>query len=117
MDALRRNEDGSEAAPDSPNGIREAYARILRTCLFAGLPTADAEDVAQDLFLWLLRSGPLETMPVTPWLATAVQHFIRRQTVLVGLIRTQLSRGRLRDHASAPMGSAEVASEAGSIMR
>jgi DNA-directed RNA polymerase specialized sigma24 family protein len=78
MDVLPGRGGCGAAGPDSPDGIREAYALILQACLFAGLALPDAEDVAQDLFLWLLRSGPVLALPAMPWLAAAVQNFIRR---------------------------------------
>ena len=75
MDALRQKESGGGAGPDSPDGIQEAYARAVQACLAAGLGPSDAEDVAQDVFLWLLRSGPLLAAPAVPWLAVVVQNF------------------------------------------
>jgi DNA-directed RNA polymerase specialized sigma24 family protein len=78
MDVLPCKAGCGAAGPDSPDGIREAYARILQACVFAGLALPDAEDVAQDLFLWLLRSGPVLVLPAMPWLAAAAQNFIRR---------------------------------------
>jgi DNA-directed RNA polymerase specialized sigma24 family protein len=78
MDVLPGRGGCGAAGPDSPDGIREAYALILQACLFAGLALPDAEDVAQDLFLWLLRSGPVLALPAMPWLAAAAQNFIRR---------------------------------------
>lgn len=77
MDVLA-GKGGVGAAPDSPDIVREAYSRVLQACRFAGLALPDAEDVAQDLFLWLLGSGSLLALPATPWLAAAAQNFIRR---------------------------------------
>jgi DNA-directed RNA polymerase specialized sigma24 family protein len=78
MDVLPDRGGCGAAGPDSPDGIREAYALILQACLFAGLAQPDAEDVAQDLFLWLLGTGSVLTLPAMPWLAAAAQNFIRR---------------------------------------
>jgi DNA-directed RNA polymerase specialized sigma24 family protein len=78
MDVLPGRGGCGAAGPDSPDGIREAYARVLRACVFAGLAPSDAEDVAQDLFLWLLGRGPVLALPAMPWLAAAAQNFIRR---------------------------------------
>ena len=54
------------------------YARILKACLVAGLKPFDAEDVAQDILHWLLRSGRESEALVTPWLGAVAQNFIRR---------------------------------------
>ncbi len=78
MDVLPGRGGGGAAGPDSLDGIHEAHARILQACVFAGLAPPDAEDVAQDFFLWLLRSGPVLALPAMPWLAAAAQNFIRR---------------------------------------
>ena len=54
------------------------YARIFKACLVAGLRPFDADDVAQDICLWLLRSGRQSEALVTPWLGAVAQNFIRR---------------------------------------
>ena len=69
---------GGIAESDSPEGIQEAYVSVLQACVFAGLALPDAEDVAQEIFLWLLRSGPLLTLPAVPWLAAVARNFVRR---------------------------------------
>jgi DNA-directed RNA polymerase specialized sigma24 family protein len=69
---------GGGAEPDSRDGIHEAYARVLRVCAFAGLTRSDAEDVAQDLFLWLIRQGMPPTVVALPWLEVVAQNFIHR---------------------------------------
>ena len=78
MDALPREGQGGRARPDSPDGILAAYARIQHLCVAAGLSSFDADDVAQDVFLWLLRNGPLIALPAMPWLAAVVRNFIQR---------------------------------------
>jgi DNA-directed RNA polymerase specialized sigma24 family protein len=78
MGALPRKGQGDEARPDSPDGILAAYARIQHLCLAAGVSSFDADDIAQDVFLWLLRNGPLIALPATPWLAAVARNFVRR---------------------------------------
>lgn len=39
MDVLPGKEGNGEAGPDSPDGVREAYSRVLHPCLFAGAGT------------------------------------------------------------------------------
>jgi DNA-directed RNA polymerase specialized sigma24 family protein len=78
MDALPGKEGGGGAGPEPPKGLEEAYARILRACVFAGLGGPDAEDVAQDLFLWLTQCGALLAAVSLPWVGAAAQNFIRR---------------------------------------
>ena len=78
MDALPREGRGDGADSDSPRGILDAYARVQHLCLAAGLSSFDADDIAQDVFLWLLRNGPLLALPAMPWLAAVVRNFIQR---------------------------------------
>ena len=78
MDVLLGKASGGGAEPDSRDGIHEAYARVLRVCAFAGLTASDAEDVAQDLFLWLIRDKLLPTVVAVPWLEIVAQNFIHR---------------------------------------
>ena len=78
MDALPREGEGGRARADSPAGILEAYARVQHLCVAAGLSSFDADDVAQDVFLWLLRNGPLLALPAMPWLAAVVRNFVHR---------------------------------------
>jgi DNA-directed RNA polymerase specialized sigma24 family protein len=77
MDVLPRK-GREEAGPDSLSGIPEAYARIQNLCVIAGLPSLDVDDVAQDVFLWLLRNGPLLALPAMPYLGAVVRNFIQR---------------------------------------
>lgn len=59
-------------------GIPAIYSRVFKACLFAGLGPSDAEDVAQDIWLWLIRSGRESDALVTPWLGAVAQNYIRR---------------------------------------
>jgi DNA-directed RNA polymerase specialized sigma24 family protein len=52
--------------------------RITRACLHAGLRPADAEDVAQDIWEWLLRTGHVALAQEIPWLGAVAQNYIRR---------------------------------------
>lgn len=60
------------------DGVPAIYARIVKACHLAGLNAFDAEDLAQDIWLWLLRSGREAEAEVTPWLGAVAQNFIRR---------------------------------------
>jgi DNA-directed RNA polymerase specialized sigma24 family protein len=52
--------------------------RITRACLHAGLRPPDAEDVAQDIWEWLLRTGNVALAREIPWLGAVAQNYIRR---------------------------------------
>lgn len=52
--------------------------RITRACLHAGLRPPDAEDVAQDIWEWLLRTGNVALAKEIPWLGAVAQNYIRR---------------------------------------
>ncbi len=58
--------------------LTHAYRRIRRACLLAGLAEADADDLAQDLLLWLVETGRLDAASVLPWVGAAAQNFIKR---------------------------------------
>jgi DNA-directed RNA polymerase specialized sigma24 family protein len=80
LDCARRTrssgEDGSETYPEP--SIRAAYALITRTCLGAGLSAADTDDLAQDIWEWLIRTGVPVSVIATPWLKGAVHNYILR---------------------------------------
>src|ERR1700730_2568274 len=63
---------------DPVGDIPEAYVRILRMCQASGLSPSDAQDVAQDVFLWLLLHPDLPAPTEVKWLRGVVQNFIRR---------------------------------------
>jgi DNA-directed RNA polymerase specialized sigma24 family protein len=70
--------DRSEVAPPSEDVLREAYGRTLKACCCAGLAVVDAEDLAQDIFLWLLRHRH-EVPPLSgAWLGAVVRNFVMR---------------------------------------
>jgi hypothetical protein len=56
-----------------------AYARILRICHFEKLPTSDAEDVAQDIWVWLIESGRAAEAASPRWLAAVTINYVRRR--------------------------------------
>ncbi len=55
-----------------------AHERIVRACLFAGLAPMDAEDLAQDIFLWFLRSRQTAQMLTVSWMRAVTINFIKR---------------------------------------
>jgi DNA-directed RNA polymerase specialized sigma24 family protein len=63
---------------EDESALRRAQAVMLRCCLSAGLATPDAEDVTQDVWIWVLRN--LVTLaPITVSLvAAATFTFARR---------------------------------------
>lgn len=51
--------------------------QVLRTCSSAGLPRHDAEDVTQDIWLWLIRNGPPDQFTKS-WLHAVTRNFLLR---------------------------------------
>jgi hypothetical protein len=62
----------------SPEDLENAYAKIRRTCKSHGLSASDADDVAQDVFLWLLRNRYLVDVVTMPWLGAVTRKFLMR---------------------------------------
>ncbi|HYB53850.1 MAG TPA: hypothetical protein VEG84_08280, partial [Thermoanaerobaculia bacterium] len=58
--------------------IDASYRLIARECLWAGLSQADSDDLAQDLWEWLIRSGVPASSVATPWMMGVVRNYIRR---------------------------------------
>jgi DNA-directed RNA polymerase specialized sigma24 family protein len=69
-------EDRSEIYPEE--SIRASYARIAKLCLWEGLSYADAEDLAQDVWEWMIRTGVPIALVATPWLREVVHNYILR---------------------------------------
>jgi DNA-directed RNA polymerase specialized sigma24 family protein len=70
---------GPSAAGDAPGASHAAaQERILRICNLARLPASDAQDVAQDVWLWLLESGRSAQADSLPWLGGVTVNFVRR---------------------------------------
>ena len=78
MDAppWKGTDEDSELNPDE--SIRASYVRIAKVCLWAGLSSADAEDLAQDVWEWMLRTGVPIALVATPWLKEVVHNYILR---------------------------------------
>jgi DNA-directed RNA polymerase specialized sigma24 family protein len=88
MDAPRWKgiETGSEVCPE--DSIRASYLQITKVCLWAGLSPTDAEDLAQDVWEWMVRTGVPMAVIATPWLKEVVHNYIlrfRRRRHLHGL--------------------------------
>jgi DNA-directed RNA polymerase specialized sigma24 family protein len=62
----------------SDETIRVSYVRITRACVCAGLNPADSEDLAQDIWMWMLRVGVPIALIATPWLKAVVRNHVLR---------------------------------------
>jgi len=89
MNEFPRTANAARAAAYPRDGILQVYSRILRVCRAAGLGD-EAEDLAQDVWVWLLRNGCPPTALDAPWLGSVVRNFIRRY-------RRRLSRRGFRE--------------------
>ncbi|MGH7490202.1 MAG: hypothetical protein ACREMY_32035, partial [bacterium] len=74
---------GSGGSPDWASLIPEeelpALAnRIVASCVQAGLSRPDAEDVAQDVWIWLVESNNLAMITLAPWLSSVLDNFLKR---------------------------------------
>jgi DNA-directed RNA polymerase specialized sigma24 family protein len=56
-----------------------AYARILRICRFERLAISDAEDIAQDIWVWLIESGRSTEATSPRWLGAVTINYLRRR--------------------------------------
>jgi DNA-directed RNA polymerase specialized sigma24 family protein len=93
-------EFGASLGRDAETWISESYSRILTSCVCAGLPASEADDVAQDIWLWLLRQGTPAPILSMPWLTAVCRNFIlryRRRTY-----RRKAREGRPLDAAPEP---------------
>jgi len=72
----KSGEDRSEVY--SEESIRASHKLIVRACVFAGLAPADADDLAQDLWEWVIRTRVPMALIATPWLKEVVHNFILR---------------------------------------
>ena len=110
MDGLTGKAGGGGAGSDPPAGIEEAYARVLRACYFAGLTPSEAEDVAQDVFLWLSKDGMPSAAAALPWVGVTAQNFIRRfrRCRNVRRQRESLAAAETALHATGEDGAASV---------
>lgn len=78
MDAPRRTRSEENLRVDPDDSIRAHRALIVRTCQYAGLSAADADDVAQDLCEWLIRTGVPVAAVTAAWLKGAVRNYVLR---------------------------------------
>lgn len=62
----------------SDETIRASYVQITKACLCAGISPADAEDLAQDVWTWMIFVGVPLAMIATPWLKAVVHNYILR---------------------------------------
>lgn len=72
-----------------------AYSRILRICSFARLPFSDAEDIAQDIWVWLIETGRSAEAASPQWLAAVTINYVKRRR------RDQSRRAARESHAAA----------------
>ena len=73
-----RLRSGIHSGTDLEEWIHTSYSRILKCCLCAGLAPSEADDIAQDIWLWLLREGRPAREVSMPWLAAVARNFILR---------------------------------------
>jgi DNA-directed RNA polymerase specialized sigma24 family protein len=78
MDAPPRKGVENRSGFYPEESIRVSYVQIAKVCLWAGLSPADAEDLAQDVWEWLLRTGVPIAIVATPWLKEVVQNYVLR---------------------------------------
>jgi len=71
-----------------------AYSRILRICSFARLPFSDAEDVAQDIWVWLIETGRSAEAASPRWLGAVTINYVKRRR------RDQSRRAARESHAA-----------------
>ncbi len=67
----------------------EIYSQILRVCLKAGIGRAESEDVAQDIWTWLLRTGSPPLALTAPWLSAVAQNYVLRFRRRSGRLRNR----------------------------
>ena len=67
-----------EKARERSEQILAIYAGITAACMLAGVAASEAEDIAQDIWEWLLRSGNVEAAALAPWLAAVATNFVKR---------------------------------------
>lgn len=68
----------NSSATYSEEAALEIYARLLRVCLKAGIGREESEDIAQDIWTWLLRSGSPPLALRAPWLAAVARNYVLR---------------------------------------
>ena len=58
--------------------LREVFVRVLRACDHQGLQRADAEDLAQDLFLWIIAHPERAPLLTGAGLGSAIRIYLLR---------------------------------------
>jgi DNA-directed RNA polymerase specialized sigma24 family protein len=62
----------------SESDILNVYNRIKSACSAAGLSLADAQDVAQEIWVWALQGSNLALVASTPWMGAVAHNFVLR---------------------------------------
>ena len=83
------SESNDGRAGYSEEAALEIYSQILRVCLKAGLPRAESEDVAQDIWMWLLGTGSPTLALTAPWLSAVAQNYVLRYRRRAGRLRVR----------------------------
>jgi DNA-directed RNA polymerase specialized sigma24 family protein len=68
----------NQTHPVSAEEILRVYGRIFQACRYAGLGTSDSEDIAQEIWAWLLRGGDLLLALRADWMSAVTRNFILR---------------------------------------
>ncbi len=69
---------GIQSGAELEDWIRVSYSRILKCCRCSGLSPSEADDIAQEIWLWLLRERRLSPGVSMPWFAAVTRNFILR---------------------------------------
>jgi DNA-directed RNA polymerase specialized sigma24 family protein len=64
--------------PTEERSLLAIHAELVRSCRRQGLTWGDAEDVAQDIWLWLVREHRLELAASIAWTHAVVKNFVLR---------------------------------------
>ena len=67
-----------DGKPYSDNAVAAIYSRIFQVCFTAGLSFRESEDLAQDVWEWLLRMGCPILALTAPWLGAVVHNYVLR---------------------------------------
>ena len=78
VDAPPWESGNGQAESYSEEMIRAANGRITRACLCMGLSLADSEEIAQEIWIWVLRLGVPTALMTTPWLKAVVHNHVLR---------------------------------------
>lgn len=101
-------DEGSRSV-DRDDAVAAIHACILAVCFASGLAGPDADDVAQDVWEWVLRSGTLASAMAVPWIAAVTRNFVMRS-------RRRSSRQRYREGVALEMVPEPQAAVDGSML-